>query len=291
LFNGKELQSELNLGWLDYGFRMYDPSLGRWMGVDFLAGQMDSWSPYNYAFDNPVRFIDPNGFGPKDRVAFAEHYISQKPAYKQQGEYEQIDGTWTYTGNRTDYNSGNLEYMDCAEFVTRVLYEDGLVDIKNIQGKGSEKTATEAMTRYFKEDGNWKTVDDWSEVQPGDIILWPEHTAIVKSYDKETGNYTVVHSTQYKNYKGELVSGAIEETYNKSYFKKKSGLEFYRPKNDTADGDGKFSKKKANQQANNKPASNNNQNNNQQRSMSWSDVGNLLMNWISINPNILVTVH
>ena len=61
--NGKEKDDEISGSGnsIDFGERQYDPRLGRWMSVDPLAMKYVPISPYAFALNNPVYFVDGDG--------------------------------------------------------------------------------------------------------------------------------------------------------------------------------------------------------------------------------------
>lgn len=62
-FNGKEDDNEVKGqgNSQDFGSRIYDNRLGRWLSVDPEASIYPAWSPYVFVRDNPILRVDPTG--------------------------------------------------------------------------------------------------------------------------------------------------------------------------------------------------------------------------------------
>jgi len=62
-FNGKEMDNEVSGdgNQYDYGFRIYNPRLGRFLSIDPLFKSYPWFTPYQFAANDPIRNIDIDG--------------------------------------------------------------------------------------------------------------------------------------------------------------------------------------------------------------------------------------
>ncbi|MEL6863945.1 MAG: polymorphic toxin-type HINT domain-containing protein [Bacteroidota bacterium] len=82
-FSGKEKESEITNkpgAHYDFGLRIYDARLGRWLSIDPQAGRMPFASPYNYALNSPVNLIDAEGDLPKPSEKLKDWGVDLNPA-------------------------------------------------------------------------------------------------------------------------------------------------------------------------------------------------------------------
>ncbi len=94
----------------DYGMRVYDPRVGRFLSFDPLSKEYTEFSPFHFAGNNPIRNLDRDGGEP-------------------------LDYSWKWQYKRFSVDGGNMIYS--RNVMDRKL---GVIDVEAVYDKVTSKT-------------------------------------------------------------------------------------------------------------------------------------------------------
>jgi RHS repeat-associated protein len=123
---------------LDFGARIYDSRIGRWLSRDPMANNYPNQSAYNYAVNSPIMFFDPNGEDAivtidksepnKTTITFSTKVFVTGTGYEKDGTFisdlqktsDEIFTDWSYTENGHTYIvKYDIKYIDAMGDVAR----------------------------------------------------------------------------------------------------------------------------------------------------------------------------
>ncbi|WP_299249070.1 DUF6443 domain-containing protein [uncultured Aquimarina sp.] len=159
-YNGKEEQNELGLNWHDFGSRNFDAALGRWMNLDPLSEGYENWSPYGYAFSNPIYFVDPDG--ERIIINYGEDQ-SQEYSYEKDRDYDAIGD---------EFLRGTLQALD-------KLYSSDALNL-DLNGDGEKTNVLDKLIESDKFDlGISQSTSKGSGFTNNKLYFNPKYGAII----------------------------------------------------------------------------------------------------------------
>jgi RHS repeat-associated protein len=138
-FNGKENDNEVKGegNQQDYGMRIYDPRLGRFLSTDPLSKSFPWYSPYQFAGNMPIAAIDLDG--EEQKIMINWHDVNGKVTQTKivKGDFNDVNKLWqslghglnketTYTLEGTKFNANNAQFTSGFE-----AYKKGTLNYRN----------------------------------------------------------------------------------------------------------------------------------------------------------------
>jgi RHS repeat-associated protein len=134
-FNGKENDNEVKGegNQLDYGMRIYDPRLGKFLSVDPLTKKFPNLTPYQYAGNKPIWCIDLDGL--EDIPTTELNKYGEKQVYQISSDITDGNTISTYTRNVTPSNAKPVTQNLSSKQIYRLAVARMLVPGQFVIGK------------------------------------------------------------------------------------------------------------------------------------------------------------
>lgn len=188
-FNRKEEDDEVKGegNSLDFGARIYDPRIGRWVSVDPLQSKYPSLSPYNYVANSPINAIDPDG----RLIIFINGLRFNEGATDQRRRrpgiiFSKIN---PMPGVYPEYRAGALRdyWVDKENSFGRAVdmvqkFQERIQDYNAVFVSGSAEHPTKTEDRF--NDGVNNAMEFHAKVQSGEISLANDETIKIVTHSQ-----------------------------------------------------------------------------------------------------------
>lgn len=158
-----------------YGARYYDPRISLWLSPDILQEKYPNISTYAYCYNNPVRFIDPDGClagdfldengdiigsdGKKDGKLYAIKTTDKKFA-------DDVSGAGLSKGDRNK----TKEFIKKNNGNTKAFDDDKIAYTNSVEIEGSQKIREQMSDIVMQDDGKGGSSNEANRREYGGIV-------------------------------------------------------------------------------------------------------------------------